>query len=221
MQPTPPMMRHFAPTARASARTRTSPPKRMPSFRRRRRSRMPGRTRTRQRQPWHSPWAPPPPRPRQKPLSRTSGRAIRIPRRGLVLGVEGAALSPPGGRRLTRHLPKDLAEVSLIGHAARQRDIAQGIVGHQHQVTRFFNSAAKHVGVRADPEGLLECPCKMRLASLYDGTEVRNQDPRAEVSIDVVIDSPNLPAEQCAASVPRGIALEILVDLHPEERGGA
>ena len=81
----------------------------------------------------------------------------------------------------------------LIDHAAGQRDVAQRIIAHQHQMTRFLDSPPQDVEMRTDTEGILEGPREVGLAALHDGAQVRDDDSPAEVRIDIVAHPPNLP----------------------------
>src|ERR1700677_3300235 len=90
----------------------------------------------------------------------------------LVLRDERPAFAPPSGGGSPGHLPENLAEMRLIRHTAGQGDVAEGVIAHQHQVTRFLDSSTQDVEVRTDTEGPLEGPRKMRFAALNDGAEV-------------------------------------------------
>jgi hypothetical protein len=109
--------------------------------------------------------------------------------------------TPPGRGGLARGLPELLGQVRLVSEAAPQRNVTQGRIARQHELSRQFHAPSHDEGVWRFPEGVLEGSREMRCAALNQRAEIRDEDRRCDMTINIIAHLACLPGQQALPSV--------------------
>jgi hypothetical protein len=95
----------------------------------------------------------------------------------------------------------------VIAEPARQGDLAQRLVGRQHEVLRTLDAAACDECGGSRAKGRLERPGEVTRAQPRDVGEIGQADRRGQAGVDVSANAPHLPRREAAARRHRRHAL--------------
>jgi hypothetical protein len=129
-----------------------------------------------------------------------------------------AARASPGRWWVSCCLSKGFAEVWLVGESASQRDVAQGRVSLQHVLSGQLDAAPDHESARWLSEGTPEGARKMRFAEMNEPTEIPDEYPICNVTINIGTYFEHVPAGQ-AASPGNGRFREFGINPVTQQRG--
>ena len=121
--------------------------------------------------------------------------------------------SSPGRWALARGLPEVLAQVRLVAEAATQSDVTQGRIGRQHELSGQFHATLHQESMRWLPEGALEGSREVRLATLNERTEIRDEYRPCDMTINIVTHLAHLPGQQappCVGNLSRSWRIKLL-----------
>jgi hypothetical protein len=93
-------------------------------------------------------------------------------------------------------------QVSLIGEATVERNLAEWGIGGQHQSLRTLDSSSNQIHMGRASEGGFESTDKVRNAQIDPVREVLAQQRFAQVRVYVQSNTPRLPATEAAAAGP-------------------
>jgi hypothetical protein len=97
-----------------------------------------------------------------------------------------ALRASPGSWGLARGLPEVLAQVGLVGEAARKRYVTQRCISPQHVLSGQFHATPHQESVRRLPKGALEGAGEVRFAALNERAKIHDQYRPCDMTINIV-----------------------------------
>ena len=135
-----------------------------------------------------------------------------------MLLIVRAVHTSPHRRGLSGGLPELLAQMSLVGEAAPQCNLAQGRLGRKHVLSSQFHATTNQENVRRLPEGAFEGAGEVCFAALNKHAQIRDQNRPCDMTINIVTHLTRLPGQQPSPSIGN-LSLGGRINLPPQQRG--